>query len=96
MIYVGTDMENADSVIAELPDYGGAETTSENGIYLGGDAQSLVKQVDFEYPDGDKGSAFIVSDVRKMIPELEELMVDIVVCIVFILILLAPYFATLT
>ena len=32
MIYVGTDMENADSVIAELPDYGGAETTSENGI----------------------------------------------------------------
>ena len=89
MIYVGTDMENADSVIAELPDYGGAETTSENGIYLGGDAQSLVKQVDFEYPDGDKGSAFIVSDVRKMIPELEELMVDIVVCIVFILILTA-------
>ena len=72
MIYVGTDMENADSVIAELPDYGGAETTSENGIYLGGDAQSLVKQVD-----------------RKMIPELEELMVDIVVCIVFILILTA-------
>ena len=89
MIYVGADMDSSDSVIRELPGYGGAETTSENGIYLGGDAQALVKQVDFRYPDGEEGSAFIVSDVREMIPELKELVVDIGVCIVFILILTA-------
>ena len=46
VIYVGTDMKEAGNVISELPEYGGAETTSENGIYLGGDAQALVKQVD--------------------------------------------------
>ena len=89
IIYVGTDMDSAESVIAELPEYGGSATTSENGMYLGGDAQALVKQVDFEFPDGDDGSAFIVSDVRKMIPELEEFLVDIAICIVFILIFTA-------
>ena len=52
VIYVGTDMKEAGNVISELPEYGGAETTSENGIYLGGDAQALVKQVDFLFPDG--------------------------------------------
>lgn len=52
IIYVGTDMDSAESVIAELPEYGGSATTSENGMYLGGDAQALVKQVDFEFPDG--------------------------------------------
>ena len=89
IIYVGTDMDSAESVIAELPEYGGSATTSENGMYLGGDAQALVKQVDFEFPDGEDGSAFIVSDVRKMIPELEEFLVDIAICIVFILIFTA-------
>ncbi len=89
IIYVGTDMDSAKSVIAELPEYGGSETTSENGIYLGGDAQALVKQVDFEFPGGGEGSAFIVSDVRKMIPELEDLFVDIAVCIVLILVFTA-------
>ena len=65
-------MKEAGNVISELPEYGGAETTSENGIYLGGDAQALVKQVDFLFPDGGEGSAFIVSDIRKTIRRSEN------------------------
>ena len=61
--------------------------SSENGIYLGGDAEALVKQVDFRYDDGNKGSAFIVSDVSNVIPEVGQFFCEILIGIVVILIL---------
>ena len=64
LIYVGTDMEEAEPVITQLPGFGDSELSSENGLYLGGDAQALVKQVDFRYPDNKEGSAFVVVSVR--------------------------------
>ena len=45
--YIGIDTEGRDSALDQLPGYGESETTSENGIYLGGAAQALVRQVDF-------------------------------------------------
>lgn len=86
IIYVGEDMDQAGKVISELPEYGGGEAISENGIYLGGEAQALVKQVDFLFLDGSKGSAFIVSPVDGMIPEMEEFLLDVVFCMILILI----------
>ena len=76
-------------MIGQLPDYGESENTSENGIYLGGEAQALIKQVDFHYSDGQEGSAFIVTDVSNMIPEVEEFFVDMVFGIIIVLILTA-------
>ena len=69
IVYTGSDDDRVKAVIEQLPGYGDTDTTSENGIYLGGDAEALVKQVDFRYDDGNKGSAFIVSDVSNVIPE---------------------------
>ncbi len=69
-----------------MPGYGGADTTSENGIYLGGDAEALVKQVDFLFADGDEGSAFIVSDVSNVIPEIGHFFYEILIGLVVILI----------
>ena len=56
--YIGTEASKAEKVISQLPEYGAAETTSENGMYLGGKAQVLLKQIDFQYSDGSEGSAF--------------------------------------
>ena len=81
LIYVGTDMEEAESVIAGLPGYGDSEMEPENGLYLGGDAQALVKQVDFLYPDEKKGSAFVVMNVRGVIPEVERLYMEMLIII---------------
>lgn len=89
IIYVGTEMEEADHVILQLPEYGESESTSKNGIYLGGEVQALVKQVDFRYRDGDAGSAYIVSDVGNMIPEVEEFLVNMVFCVILILVFTA-------
>ena len=89
IIYVGTEMEEADHVILQLPEFGESESTSKNGVYLGGEVQALVKQVDFLYKDGDEGSAYIVSDVGNMIPEVEEFLVSMVFCVILVLVFTA-------
>ena len=89
LIYVGTDIEAAEPVISRLPGYGDSDLESENGLYLGGEAQALMKQVDFLYPDEKEGSAFIVVDVRGVIPEVERLYLDMVVGIILVLVLTA-------
>lgn len=89
IIYMGASSEEAEHVIGQLPDYGESDITSQNGIYLGGEAQSLVKQIDFMYPGGEEGSAFIVTNVSNVIPEVEQFFVDMLFCVVFVLILTA-------
>ena len=89
IIYVGTDSEKVADVIKRLPDYGESDSTSENGTYLGGDAQALVKQIDFRYRDEKEGSAFIVSDLRNVIPEVQEFFGDMILGIVIVLVLTA-------
>ena len=51
--------------------------------------QALVKQIDFRYPEGAEGSAFIVTDVSNVIPEVEEFFVDMLVGIIIVLTLSA-------
>lgn len=89
IIFIGADSDESERVIGQLPPYEGSDTASENGIYLGGDVQSLVKQIDFTYPQGEEGSAFIVTDVSNMIPEVEEFFVDMLVGIIIVLTLSA-------
>ena len=87
--YIGTEASKAEKVISQLPEYGAAETTSENGMYLGGKAQVLLKQIDFQYSDGSEGSAFIVTNVGSLIPEVKNLFVEIIVCIFLVLVFTA-------
>ncbi len=89
IIFIGADSDESERVIGQLPDYGDSDTTSENGIYLGGDIQSLIKQIDFQYPGGELGSAFIVTDVSNAIPEVEEFIVDMLCGVIIVLILSA-------
>ena len=89
IIFIGADSDEAEPVIGQLPKYGEADTTQDNSIYFGGDAQSLVKQIDFRYPDGEEGSAFIVTDVSNVIPEVEQFFVDMLFGIVIVLMLCA-------
>lgn len=87
--YIGTEASEAETVINQLPEYGAAETTSENGMYLGGKVQVLLKQIDFQYADGSKGSAFIVTNVGSLIPEVKNLVIEVFLCIVLVLIFTA-------
>ena len=87
LIYVGDDKES--SLLTDLPAYGGEESGADTGIYVDGDKQALIKQIDFEYSDESQGSVFIITILEETVPELKSLMADVVISIVLILILTA-------
>ena len=87
LIYVGDDKEA--SLLTDLPAYGGEESGADTGIYVDGDKQALIKQIDFVYTDGSQGSVFIITILEETVPELKSLMADVVISIVLILILTA-------
>jgi len=74
------------SLAKKLPAYGDYNSNLDGGVYIGNDVQALVKQVDFRFQDGSKGSAFIVTSVRDAIPQVKALIIEMFIAIVFILI----------
>lgn len=89
VVYIGAEAET--ELLQELLAYGDYDSSSESGVYLGGDLQVLVKQIDFEYQDGAQGSAFIVTDVSDSVPEVKQLITDMVIAVVFILMFTALF-----
>ena len=65
--------------------YGGGETGADGGYYLSGETQSLLKQLDFVTPDGQEASAFIVTSSSSVLPEVKQLIAEIVVLVVLVL-----------
>ncbi|MGO5052877.1 sensor histidine kinase [Lachnospiraceae bacterium LCP25S3_G4] len=86
IVYMGCEVGKETDIISQLPEYGDYDSASENGVYLGGDSQSLVKQVDFICGSGDPGSAFIVTDVSDVIPEVRQFLADVIIAVIVILI----------
>lgn len=81
------------TVPAYLPEYRGENRMQNLGIYVDNADHALIKQVDFRFSDGTKGSAFIISDVQEMIPEMKEMIIDMIVSVVMILIFTASMMA---
>ncbi len=87
LVYIGTDAGN--SLLTQLPAYGENTNNAYSGTYIDGDEQALIKQVDFVYPGGGEGSAFIITVLEDSVPELKSLAVDGIVSIFLILVLTA-------
>ena len=86
-IYVGNE-EDQTELLEILPEYGthDAEQDQDMGIYIGGNLQALVRQLDFRFTDEAEGSAFIVTSISSMLPEVESLIMDVVLVLALILI----------
>lgn len=76
--------ENYLEIYEELPEYG-EDNSSENGTYLGGSLQVLIKQIDFQYENGTPGSVFIVTSVSDALPEVKNFLADMLIAVVLIL-----------
>ena len=84
-IYCGKE-ENQEALFSMLPAYGDYDSSQDMGIYVGGSVQALAKQINFTFADGSEGSAFIITSLRSMIPEMESLVLDMVLTILLILV----------
>lgn len=86
VVFCGEE-EMAENVLSRLPDYDEYPSSHDVGVYVGGDVQVLVKQLDFRFTDGSEGSAFIVTSLLSMIPEMEDLMGETILALLVILVL---------
>lgn len=75
-----------------LPEYGRAMEREDAGYYYN-DMQKLVKQIDFVFPDEDRGSLFIVTKVSSVISKtlIFYLFVSIVLILLFTSIMLTQW-----
>ncbi len=70
----------------QLPKYEEIDSTLDGAIYLDGETQHLVKQIDFLFPDGGEGSVFIVSNVDGLLPEIRIMMWEMILAGIMIIV----------
>lgn len=85
IIFDGNSHTTSD-LYAQLPKYEDMDSDIDGAIYLDGDTQHLVKQLDFLYPDDSKGSVFIVSNVDGMLPEIKAMLAETLLAVILIII----------
>ena len=86
LIY-GADV-NTD-VSKKLPEYAKESAEGGAGVYVEGEDQVILKQIDFTYPDNSEGTIFIVTSMKQLVPEVKKMMIDIAISVVLILIFTA-------
>lgn len=71
----------------QLPDYGDDESNYTGAFYVGGAEGKafLLKQQDFKYTDGAKGSVFLVTDISTLLPQTKSFILQIVLALVLVL-----------
>ena len=82
LFYAG-NQEAAEAIFHRLPPFGEGASTVGSGIYYD-ELDKFVKQLDFFFPDGSQGSAFVVTKVNSLISR--HLLVDMLVAIFLILV----------
>lgn len=72
-------------LVKKLERYHDFEASASDGVYLGGKVQALVKQVSFKTDKVENGSVFIVSSVLRTLPQMEDLIKNMLVTVIVIL-----------
>ena len=81
----GTLRDVEDLIYGTLPDYRGYQDARENRVYLGGQVQALVKQLDFEAEGGRRASLYVLTSSSALVPQIQELMANLVILAVCVL-----------
>ena len=84
--------EGYEEVLDKLQDidYGGSNT----GIYLKQKYNILINNVRYILPDGRKGRAFVVMQVKDIIPQVKRLLYDGIIAVIIILVLTSGLFVS--
>ena len=84
--YNGSTTVSDDELLEALPEYGDSYASTDSAMYIRTEEQSLVKQVDFQFQDGSQGSAFLITRMNQVIPDIQNWLVDVVIIIILILV----------
>ena len=92
LLYYAGNMDAAKSIFFKLPAYGEADLAEGAGYYFN-DLEKYVKQIDFRFSDGSKGSVFIVTRIYALISRhlLIYMLVAIIITLLFTSIMLTQW-----
>lgn len=82
-LYYAGNMAAARKLFADLPGYGEGGLTEGSGYYFD-EQEKYVKQIDFLFRDGSRGSIFVVAKIYPLISK--HLLIDMSIAIIVILI----------
>ncbi len=82
-LYYASNEEAAQLIFSKLPGYGEGSLPEDSGYYYD-EFDKFVKRIDFTFPDGSRGSVFVVSRVSALISR--HLLVDMLVAMLLILV----------
>lgn len=86
-IYLGGEMEQ-ESWYEYLPEYEKVENGNlENGLYVGGEMQALIKEIDFVDSEGASGSAYIITKSEIIVSLFRSFLLDIILAVFCILVI---------
>lgn len=69
----GASDEN-DIDVERLPDFGDNEQAKQAAVFLEGNNPALIRQIDFVLEDGTKGTLFLVSTSKSILPEVKRVL----------------------
>ncbi len=81
----GMLQDEQDMIYGMLPGYRGYPDARENRVYLGGQVQALVKQLDFEAEGGREASLYVLTSSSALAPQIQEMMTSLVILAVCVL-----------
>ncbi len=92
-VFVG-DEADYELVSGDLPAFSGEDPANNRSYYLG-EKQKLVKQLDFFFADGEKGTAYVITQASTIINRsfLKSMMLSIVMILVITSLVISKWFA---
>ncbi|GFO86811.1 sensor histidine kinase [Anaerostipes butyraticus] len=90
IVYRGSK-DSSQALEEKLPAYGNDESDQDRGFFVSKPGNYLVKQQDFEYQDGGKGSVFIMTDLGAVLPHYRNIIIQVCFAVVGVLILTSTF-----
>ena len=90
IIYIGKT-KVSQKLINKLPSYGNKDSDADRGFFVSRPGNYLVKQQDFKYNDGGKGSVFIMTDLGTVLPHYRNIIIQVSCAVIGVLILTSTF-----
>ena len=88
LLFTGNN-ETTKDLETEISNYNEIGSMAAWGNYLDNDTEHLIKQRNLTFSDGTEGTILLITNIVKVIPEVESLMMEMLVSVAVILILTA-------
>lgn len=86
-VFFGSD-DSWSQLMSQLPGYGNTQSRDDLRIYTGNSTSCLLNQNDFQFSDGSRGTAFVITPVTTL-PQLKSIYIELGISIVIIMLFTA-------